>query len=82
MLNFNTLCQQYAQILSSKPNIEHGVCSVEIDRDLNVTIQGRPSRGELHAEIMFESLDFEGNAQSRGNSHSRRRNPRLYKHSC
>lgn len=59
MLNFNTLCQQYGQILNSEPTIEHGVCSVEMDRDLDVTIQGRSSRGELHAEIMLETLDWE-----------------------
>lgn len=68
MVNFNTLCQQYGQILNSEPTVEHGVCSVEMDRDLDVTIQGRPSRGELHAEIMFESLDYEGNALNLGES--------------
>ncbi|MFD1040662.1 DUF1259 domain-containing protein [Virgibacillus byunsanensis] len=67
MNHFNTLCQQYAQILNGgKPTIEHGVCSVEFDRDLDVTIQSRPSRGELHAEVMFESLDQEGNALNMG----------------
>ncbi|RXT02826.1 DUF1259 domain-containing protein [Ammoniphilus sp. CFH 90114] len=66
MLDFNTLCQQYGQILKAEPKVEHGVCSVEFHRDLKVTIQGRPSRGELHAEVMFESLDHEGNALNMG----------------
>ncbi|MGC8230830.1 DUF1259 domain-containing protein [Pseudobacillus badius] len=66
MVNFNMLCQQYAQVFNKKPTITHGVCSVEMDRDLHVTIQGRPSRGELHAEIMFESLDQKGNALNLG----------------
>ncbi|KMY52845.1 methyltransferase [Bacillus sp. FJAT-27231] len=66
MIPFNTLCQQYAQLFHTKPTIEHGVCSVELHRDLHVTIQGRPSRGELHAEIMFESLDRNGNALNLG----------------
>lgn len=39
---------------------------MEIERKLNVTIQGRPSRGELHAEVSFESLDNEGNALNLG----------------
>lgn len=66
MVNFNTLCQQFGQILNGVPQIENGVCSVEKHRDLNVTIQGRPSRGELHAEVMFESLDYRGNAINLG----------------
>lgn len=68
MENFSvdSLCQQYGQILNGNPNFKHGVCSVEFDRNLNVTIQGRPSRAELHAEVMFESLDYEGNALNLG----------------
>ena len=49
-----------------KPEIKNGVCTVEIERNLYVTIQGRPSRGELHAELSFESLDYEGNALNLG----------------
>lgn len=66
MSNFNTLCKHYAQVFNKNPNINHGVCSVKIRRDLHVTIQGRPSRGELHAEVMFESLDQKGNALNLG----------------
>src|SRR5436305_12495138 len=63
---FHKLCQQYAQILNGKPTIKNGVCSVEIERHLNVAIQGRPSHGELRADIHFESLDHEGNALNLG----------------
>jgi hypothetical protein len=66
MSNFNTLCQQYAQVFNKKPRMKNGVCSVEIRRNLQVTIQGRPSHGELHAELMFESLDHLGNALNMG----------------
>ncbi|WLR52023.1 DUF1259 domain-containing protein [Bacillus tianshenii] len=66
MPNFQTLCQQYGQLLNGQPTMKHGVCSVEFQRKLEVTIQGRPSRGELHAEVMFESLDHEGNALNLG----------------
>ncbi len=34
------LCQQYAQIVNGKPKMEQGICSVEIGRNLHVTIQG------------------------------------------
>ncbi|MFD2616506.1 DUF1259 domain-containing protein [Terrilactibacillus laevilacticus] len=66
MNSINTLCQQFGQILKEKPKINNGVCSVEIKRNLTVTIQGRPSRGELHAEVSFESLDHNGNALNLG----------------
>ncbi|MEH7179159.1 DUF1259 domain-containing protein [Neobacillus vireti] len=66
MQNINTVCQEFGQILKETPKIHNGVCTVEIMRNLNVTIQGRPSRGELHAAISFESLDYEGNALNLG----------------
>ncbi|MBU8907489.1 DUF1259 domain-containing protein [Desertibacillus haloalkaliphilus] len=66
MHNVHTLCQQFGQILKAKPKITNGVCAVEIERNLNVTIQGRPSRSELHAEISFESLDYDGHALNLG----------------
>ncbi|MBM7702997.1 DUF1259 domain-containing protein [Metabacillus iocasae] len=66
MLDVSTLCQQYGQILKQKLIVEDNVCSVEFKRHLSVTIQGRPSHSELHAEVMFESLDYEGNALNLG----------------
>lgn len=66
MQNISDLCMQYGQIVNGKAKVDHGVCSVEIERNLHVTIQGRPSRSELHAGIAFESLDYEGNALNLG----------------
>ncbi|QED50082.1 DUF1259 domain-containing protein [Cytobacillus dafuensis] len=66
MMNFQNLCQQCAQILNGKASVKNGICSIEITRNLQVTIQGRPSRGELHAGITFESMDYEGNALNLG----------------
>ncbi|WP_342543597.1 DUF1259 domain-containing protein [Paenisporosarcina sp. FSL H8-0542] len=66
METFNTLCQQFGQILNGKPDIENGICSVEINRDIPVTIQGRPVRGNIETEIMFEDLDQYGYALNRG----------------
>lgn len=66
MDNINTLCQQFGQILNGKPEIENGICSVEINRDIPVTIQGRPVRGNIETEIMFENLDQNGYALNRG----------------
>ncbi|MEH7237717.1 DUF1259 domain-containing protein [Bacillus sp. JJ1562] len=66
MNNFNTLCQQFGQILNQKPEVKNEVCSVSIKRNLHVTIQGRPSPGKIEAEISFASLDYEGNALNLG----------------
>lgn len=65
-MNFQNLCQQCAQILNGKANVKHGVCSIEITRNLQVTIQDRPSHSVLHAGITFESMDFAGNALNLG----------------
>ncbi|MGN7177634.1 DUF1259 domain-containing protein [Cytobacillus sp. SAFR-174] len=66
MNGYQTLCHQYAHILKGKMTLENGVCSVEIKRNLNVAIQGRPSKGELGAALSFESLDHQGNALNLG----------------
>ncbi|RXZ02709.1 DUF1259 domain-containing protein [Fictibacillus sp. S7] len=66
MMNFNSLCNQYGKIFNENAEVKNGVCSVSIARNLYVTIQGRPSKGELHAGFSFESLDFEGNALNLG----------------
>ena len=65
-LNFQYLCQQCAQILNGEASVKHGVCSIGISRNLQVTIQGRPSHAELHAGITFESMDQEGNTLNLG----------------
>ncbi|MFG6113767.1 DUF1259 domain-containing protein [Halobacillus sp. MO56] len=65
-MNMEQLCHQFGRILGGEGKFEHGVCSVELERDLNVRIQGRPSKAELHAEMMFESLDQNGLALNMG----------------
>lgn len=46
--------------------MEHGVCLIGLTRNLQVTIQGRPSRAELHAGVTFESMDRDGNTLNLG----------------
>ena len=41
--------------------MEQGICSVEIGRNLHVTIQGRESKSALPVGMTFESLDAKGN---------------------
>lgn len=66
MNHFQEMCTEYGRILQGKAKVENGVCSVSIDRHLYVTIQGRPSRGELKAGFSFEALDTEGHALNLG----------------
>jgi hypothetical protein len=46
MSTIHQVCQQYAQFLGGEAKINNGVCSVELHRDLHVTIQGRPSKAQ------------------------------------
>ena len=46
--------------------MKNDVCLAEFQRNLHVTIQGKPSRGELHGSFSFESLDHDGNALNLG----------------
>lgn len=62
MRNFQSLCEQYAQIVGGKPEIKNGICTADIGRHLDVTVFGRPSKSILTAETTFESLDANGNA--------------------
>ncbi|QHE62505.1 DUF1259 domain-containing protein [Rossellomorea vietnamensis] len=66
MNNVHELCTEFGKILNGKAKLKNGVCSVSIDRNLYVTIQGRLSRGELKAGFSFESLDQEGRALNLG----------------
>lgn len=64
--NIQAICNQYGQIVKGKASVKQGACSVELERNLHVTIQGRPSRSALPAGITFESLDYEGSALNLG----------------
>lgn len=64
--SFQAICNEYAQIVNGKASVKHGFCSVEKERNLIASIQGRPSRSALPAGITFESLDYEGNALNLG----------------
>ncbi|MBS4223595.1 DUF1259 domain-containing protein [Lederbergia citrea] len=62
MMDFNELCTQFAKILKGKSNIDHGVCSVSLHRNLTVSVQGLPSTTVIPADVLFESLDQNGYA--------------------
>ncbi|WP_077622827.1 DUF1259 domain-containing protein [Sediminibacillus massiliensis] len=60
--NINELAKNFGDILNAEPEVENGMCEVEIERDLDVTVQGRPFKSELSMEIHFESLEDDGTA--------------------
>ena len=66
MNNLNFLCEQFAKILNGKSNINQGVCSVSLRRNIKVQVQGRPSTSVIPVGISFESLDQNGNALNLG----------------
>ncbi|KFN10250.1 hypothetical protein DJ94_5477 [Bacillus pseudomycoides] len=66
MNNLNFLCEQFAKILNGKSNINQGVCSVSLRRNIKVFVQGRPSTSVIPVGISFESLDQNGNALNFG----------------
>ncbi|OHO72676.1 DUF1259 domain-containing protein, partial [Bacillus sp. HMSC036E02] len=66
MNNLNFLCEQFAKILNGKSNINQGVCSVSLRRNIKVLVQGRPSTSVIPVGISFESLDQNGNALNFG----------------
>ena len=51
MNNLNFLCEQFAKILNGKSNINQGVCSVSLRRNIKVLVQGRPSTSVIPVGI-------------------------------
>ncbi len=66
MNNLNVLCEQFAKIFNGKSNINQGVCSVSLRRNIKVFVQGRSSISVIPVGISFESLDQNGNALNFG----------------
>jgi len=60
--HMNSICDQFAHILSGKSTLEHGGCSVRFKRPFEITIQGKKSTAVLGVDATFESLDPYGNA--------------------
>ncbi|RDI45537.1 DUF1259 domain-containing protein [Falsibacillus pallidus] len=66
MNHFQSICHQFGEILKGKPSVENGVCSVQLPRNFTAAIQGKQTKGALHAGFSFESLDAHGNALNLG----------------
>ncbi|MDM5428102.1 MULTISPECIES: DUF1259 domain-containing protein [Bacillus] len=66
MNNFNFICERFSKILNGKSNINQNVCSVSLRRNIKVFVQGRPSTSVIPVEVLFESLDQNGNALNLG----------------
>jgi hypothetical protein len=66
MNNFNFICERFSKILNGKSNINQNVCSVSLRRNIKVFVQGRPSTSVIPVEVLFESLDKNGNALNLG----------------
>ncbi len=62
MNQFNTICTQFAQILSGKSTIKNDTCTVSFHRKIDVFVQGKRSTSVVPIDVLFESLDERGNA--------------------
>ena len=58
----HSLCDQFAGIFNAKSKVKNGVCSVSLHRNIKVLVQGRPGNSVVPADVLFESLDQNGNA--------------------
>ncbi|MCT1904054.1 DUF1259 domain-containing protein [Oceanobacillus sojae] len=57
-----TLCSEFAQAVNGKGTVNNGVCSVDLQRQFKVEVEGKTSSSVVPVSIVFESLDTEGNA--------------------
>ena len=62
MNNFDSICEQFAQILKGKSRVNQGSCSVSLHRNFKVLVQGRQSGSAVPVGVSFESIDQNGNA--------------------
>ncbi|AXI08557.1 methyltransferase [Oceanobacillus zhaokaii] len=58
----HSLCEQFAAIIQGKGSMNNGVCSVSLSRQFHATIQGKSSISIVPVDVLFESLDSNGNA--------------------
>lgn len=66
MNQIDTICHQFGTILRGKGKASKEGCTVELQRQFNVTVQGKSSKSVLPAGFTFESLDQYGNALNLG----------------
>lgn len=62
MSNIEEIAKRFGDILGAEAEVEEGMAEIEKERDLDVTVQGRPFKSELSMEIHFESLADDGTA--------------------
>ncbi|MFC3039983.1 DUF1259 domain-containing protein [Virgibacillus xinjiangensis] len=60
MADVKSIAKKFGEILDAEASVEEGMGAVEKERDLDVTVQGRPFKSELSMEIHFEAVDEEG----------------------
>ncbi|HET7658230.1 MAG TPA: DUF1259 domain-containing protein, partial [Bacillales bacterium] len=60
------LCQQFGHILRGKAKMENGACTVSMDRQFHVSVQGFQTSQLGDVELMFQSIDHNGNALNFG----------------
>lgn len=62
MADIKEIAKKFGDILGAEAEVEDGMIEIEIERDLNVKVQGRPFKSELKMEIHSEALEEDGSA--------------------
>jgi hypothetical protein len=56
------LAEQLKELLKAEGEAKEGMISLEISRDIEVSVQGRPFKSETEMEIHFEAFQEDGTA--------------------
>ncbi|WP_240374393.1 DUF1259 domain-containing protein [Bacillus piscicola] len=62
MADIQQVAERFGEILGAEAEVDGDMAEMEIERDLKVTVQGRPFKSELSMEIHFEALESDGTA--------------------
>lgn len=61
-MSFNSICNQFANILNGKGETQNGSCAVSLQRTFDVKMLGKNSSSSLEVTVKFQDLDNQGNA--------------------
>ncbi|PIC87154.1 methyltransferase [Sporosarcina sp. P20a] len=61
-VNFNSICNDFANILNGKSKTKNKTCSVSLHRTFGVIMMGKDASSILGVSVEFYDLDNQGNA--------------------
>ncbi len=61
-MDFDSVCNKFAQILNGESETQNGSCSVSLHRSFEVEMLGKDASSALEVSVNFQDLDNQGNA--------------------